>query len=61
MDRILIIGTNSNFPRASAAVNNSGAVPDSACGGPAHPDETRFFVPRKAAGRPPPGVQEQAF
>ena len=42
MDRIILSGTNTHFPRASslAAISNSGVVPDSAAGGSCHPVET---------------------
>ena len=52
MNRMIIIAKTSEFPRLPAH-HYSGAVPDSACGGPAHPDETRSFVPRRDAGRFP--------
>lgn len=52
MDRILLIGTNSNFPRASAAASYSGAVPESSGRGAFHPEKNFPVVPQAVERSP---------
>ena len=59
MNRLILVGSNKDFPRASAAATNSGAVPGSLGGGAVHSVEPH--CPPRGAGpssarRPTPSL-----